>query len=51
MYKQSLEKDGKVSTHIIVRVADNAYIPCDPANSDYQQYLVWVAAGNTITSA
>jgi hypothetical protein len=22
-------------------------IPFDPANTDYQQYLKWVAAGNT----
>lgn len=30
----------------ILRVSDNAYIPFDPANADYQQYLLWVAEGN-----
>jgi len=31
----------------ILRIADNAYIPFDPANTDYQIYLKWIEAGNT----
>jgi hypothetical protein len=30
----------------IIRTTDNASIPFDPANTDYQEYLKWVAAGN-----
>ena len=27
------------------------HIPFDPANTDYQKYLEWVAAGNTAEAA
>ena len=31
----------------IKRLSDNAFIPPDPANTDYQQYLLWLEKGNT----
>ena len=31
----------------LLRLADNACIPPDPANTDYQAYLRWLDKGNT----
>jgi len=35
----------------ILRLADNASIPDDPANRDYAEYLLWVDEGNTPEAA
>jgi hypothetical protein len=35
--------------NFVVREADHAAIPFDPANRDYQDYLAWLAAGNVPT--
>ena len=34
------------TTDSIFRIADSTWIPPDPANRDYREYLDWVAAGN-----
>lgn len=31
----------------VKRISDNAYIPFDENNADYQQYLKWLNEGNT----
>jgi hypothetical protein len=31
----------------ILRLSDNAFIPLAPGNRDYQEYLEWLAEGNT----
>jgi hypothetical protein len=30
----------------IKRLSDNAFIPFDPANTDYAEYLQWLSEGN-----
>ena len=49
MYKKQISKlpNGSEIENSVLRVLDNASIPFDPANTDYQAYLAWVAKGNT----
>ena len=44
MYKLIKTLSGQ---EFVLRLSDNAFIPFDPANVDYQAYLKWVAEGNT----
>ena len=46
MYKL-LSKSEYGGLQNVQRLSDNACIPFDPDNTDYQAYLKWVAQGNT----
>ena len=50
-YKKLKTMEGVDSTTTILRKEDNAFIPFDEGNSDYQAYLLWVAEGNTAEAA
>ena len=59
MYKQFKGgMDDSVITNMIMQIKDAdgnsitpRFIPFDEANTDYQEYLEWVAEGNTAEAA
>ena len=47
MYKKTLDINNNSTDNVIIKIEGNVLIPKDEANTDYQEYLKWVAEGNT----
>lgn len=47
MYKKCFDVINQTEARCIQRLSDNAFIPFDEGNVDYQEYLAWLAEGNT----
>ena len=46
MYQKLIDSMTCLEAQCIKRIADNAFIPMDEANTDYQEFLKWCAEGN-----
>ena len=51
MYQKLIDTMTGAEAQVVKRLSDNAFIPFDPANTDYQEYLAWLAEGNTPVGA
>jgi hypothetical protein len=51
LLKTTKLSESAVGIETIKRISDEAYIPFDPANTDYQAYLKWVEDGGVPTPA
>jgi hypothetical protein len=51
MYKQILNRDNSICGIAIMRLLDNATIPFDPDNTDYQTFKKEVLAGAELQDA
>ena len=51
MYKLANPVIQNGESKVVIRLSDNACIPFDPDNTDYQAYLAWCEEGNEPTPA
>jgi hypothetical protein len=51
MYKQCKNSETNKITNCVKRLSDNAFIPFDPANTDYQAFKKEVLAGAELADA
>lgn len=51
MYKLTVVIPPSTECSVVQRLSDNAFIPFDPANTDYQAFLKYQAEGGKVYGA
>lgn len=51
MYQKLIDTMTGAEAQVIKRLSDNAYIPFDPANTDYQAFLKYQEEGGKVYGA